>query len=318
MEANRTSDVKRNTQETKIEISLDLDGQKAIEINSGIPFFDHMLNAFAKHGGFGLRLHCDGDLEIDAHHSMEDIGLALGQALRTALGDKRGITRFGHSYVPLDESLARTVIDLSGRPHLSWRANFPEAEAGGVIVNTAFIDYVMPDDQTTGSLQASVESPVGVEGDHCVRLELGPDENGEMQYRIDRCEMHLTLEVDCEAGIEAAADDAARVEALKRAVERWTESVQNEYTAIIGSTTDAEAQALLSGERDAFMAWIEMHGAKLLEENPEDEGAALRAVLDDLMERCADLCEIHHTCPAGELYERVMKTAAFIEGYLTE
>ena len=132
MEANRTSDVKRNTQETKIEISLDLDGQKAIEINSGIPFFDHMLNAFAKHGGFGLRLHCDGDLEIDAHHSMEDIGLALGQALRTALGDKRGITRFGHSYVPLDESLARTVIDLSGRPHLSWRAEFPEAEAGGV------------------------------------------------------------------------------------------------------------------------------------------------------------------------------------------
>ena len=132
MEANRTSDVKRNTQETKIEISLDLDGQKAIEINSGIPFFDHMLNAFAKHGGFGLRLHCDGDLEIDAHHSMEDIGLALGQALRTALGDKRGITRFGHSYVPLDESLARTVIDLSGRPHLSWRASCPEAEAGGV------------------------------------------------------------------------------------------------------------------------------------------------------------------------------------------
>ena len=130
MEANRTSDVKRNTQETKIEISLDLDGQKAIEINSGIPFFDHMLNAFAKHGGFGLRLHCDGDLEIDAHHSMEDIGLALGQALRTALGDKRGITRFGHSYVPLDESLARTVIDLSGRPHLSWRANFPEAGSG--------------------------------------------------------------------------------------------------------------------------------------------------------------------------------------------
>ena len=84
MEANRTSDVKRNTQETKIEISLDLDGRKAIEINSGIPFFDHMLNAFAKHGGFGLRLHCDGDLEIDAHHSMEDIGLALGQALRIA------------------------------------------------------------------------------------------------------------------------------------------------------------------------------------------------------------------------------------------
>ena len=129
---------------------------------------------------------------------------------------------------------------------------------------------------------------------------------------------HCIKEAVKRAGIEAAADEAGKVEALKQAVERWTESVQNEYTAIIGSTTDAETQAQISGERDAFMAWIEAKSAKLLEENPEDEGAALRAVLDDLMERCADLCEIHHTCPAGELFERVMKTAAFIEGYLTE
>ena len=192
-----------------------------------------------------------------------------------------------------------------------------EAEAGGMLGNTVYADYVLPDD-STDRVEASVESPVGVEADHCVRLELGLDENGEMQYRIERCEMHLTLEVDCEAGIEAAADEAGKVEALKQAVERWTESVQNEYTAIIGSTTDEEMQAQISGERDAFMAWIEAKGAKLLEANPEDEAAALRAVLDDLMERCADLCEIHHTCPAGELFERVMKTAAFIEGYITE
>ena len=132
MEANRTSDVKRNTQETKIEISLDLDGPSYMDIHSGIPFFDHMLNAFAKHGGFGLRLHCDGDLEIDAHHSMEDTGLALGQALRTALGDKRGITRYGLSVIPMDESLARAVIDLSGRPYLGWHCVFPEGSVAGI------------------------------------------------------------------------------------------------------------------------------------------------------------------------------------------
>lgn len=128
----RHSELERVTSETTISVRLDLDERTGIRIETGIGFFDHMLNALARHGGLGLQLHCQGDLWIDAHHSMEDTGLALGQALRQALGEKRGIARFGFFYAPLDESLARSVIDLSGRPHLSWRCAFPEAEAGGV------------------------------------------------------------------------------------------------------------------------------------------------------------------------------------------
>ncbi len=130
--SSRIGKIDRETSETKISVLLNLDASGPVSISSGIGFFDHMLNSFSRHGGFGLSLSCRGDLEIDAHHSMEDTGLALGLALRDALGDKRGITRFGHSYVPLDESLSRVVIDLSGRPHLTWEAEFPEAEAGGV------------------------------------------------------------------------------------------------------------------------------------------------------------------------------------------
>ena len=130
----RRSEIERVTSETQVSVTLDLDERSGVRVETGIGFFDHMLNALARHGGLGLSLTCKGDLWIDAHHSMEDTGLALGQALREALGDKRGISRFGFFYAPLDESLARTVIDLSGRPHLSWRCAFPEAEAGGVSV----------------------------------------------------------------------------------------------------------------------------------------------------------------------------------------
>ena len=130
----RRSEIERVTSETQVSVTLDLDERSGVRVETGIGFFDHMLNALARHGGLGLSLTCKGDLWIDAHHSMEDTGLALGQALREALGDKRGISRFGFFYAPLDESLARTVIDLSGRPHLSWRCAFSEAEAGGVSV----------------------------------------------------------------------------------------------------------------------------------------------------------------------------------------
>ena len=130
----RRSEIERVTSETQVSVTLDLDERPGVRVETGIGFFDHMLNALARHGGLGLSLTCKGDLWIDAHHSMEDTGLAQGKALREALGDKRGISRFGFFYAPLDESLARTVIDLSGRPHLSWRCAFPEAEAGGVSV----------------------------------------------------------------------------------------------------------------------------------------------------------------------------------------
>ena len=129
----RQATVKRTTRETDIRIELLLDGAAGEpEIQSGVPFFDHMLHAFSCHGGFGLQLAVKGDLDVDAHHTMEDIGLALGQTLKDALGDKRGITRFGSSFVPMDESLARVVLDLSGRPHLSWRVSLPETIVGGV------------------------------------------------------------------------------------------------------------------------------------------------------------------------------------------
>ena len=128
----RSSKIKRHTKETRISIRLNLDGKGRSKIKTGIPFFDHMLTLFAKHATVDLDLRCDGDLEVDAHHTVEDCGIALGQAIATALGDKRGIRRYGHgfdprnpftgeAYVPMDECLARCVVDFSGRPYLVWR-----------------------------------------------------------------------------------------------------------------------------------------------------------------------------------------------------
>jgi len=128
----RRSKIKRHTLETKISIRLNLDGKGKSSVKTGIPFFDHMLTLFAKHATVDLQLRCAGDLAVDAHHTVEDCGIALGQAFATALGDKRGIRRYGHSFhpknpftgeafVPMDECLARCVVDFSGRPHLVWR-----------------------------------------------------------------------------------------------------------------------------------------------------------------------------------------------------
>ena len=128
----RRSKIKRHTLETKISIRLNLDGKGKSAVKTGIPFFDHMLTLFAKHAVVDLQMRCDGDLAVDAHHTVEDCGIALGQAFATALGDKRGIRRYGHgfhpknpftgeAYVPMDECLARCVVDFSGRPHLVWR-----------------------------------------------------------------------------------------------------------------------------------------------------------------------------------------------------
>ena len=122
----------RNTKETRIAVSLNLDGKGQSSVRTGIPFFDHMLTLFAKHAVVDLQLHCQGDLEVDAHHTVEDCGIVLGQAFATALGDKRGLRRYGsgfhpknpftgEAYVPMDECLARCVIDFGGRPHLVWR-----------------------------------------------------------------------------------------------------------------------------------------------------------------------------------------------------
>ena len=114
----RTAAVERDTKESKVSIQLDLDGTGTAQVDTGVPFFDHMLAQLGKHGGFDLAVHTVGDLEVDAHHTVEDTSLALGQALREALGDKQGVRRYGDSLVPLDEALVQSAVDLSGRPYL--------------------------------------------------------------------------------------------------------------------------------------------------------------------------------------------------------
>ena len=120
----RQAEITRNTNETKISLSLNLDGKGKSDIKTGLAFFDHMLDQIAKHGLMDLALHCEGDLEVDAHHTVEDCGLALGEAIKKALGDKCGIRRFGHAYLPMDETLSRVALDLSNRPYTVWKVDF--------------------------------------------------------------------------------------------------------------------------------------------------------------------------------------------------
>ena len=127
---NRTAQVTRNTRETQISVELNIDGQGKIDFDTGVPFLEHMLEQIAKHGSMDITIHARGDLHIDDHHTVEDIGITLGQAFSQALGDKSGIRRYGHAYVPLDEALSRVVIDFSGRPLLVKHANYPEKVIG--------------------------------------------------------------------------------------------------------------------------------------------------------------------------------------------
>ncbi|MBL3589486.1 MAG: imidazoleglycerol-phosphate dehydratase HisB [gamma proteobacterium endosymbiont of Lamellibrachia anaximandri] len=126
----RTAQVERNTLETQISITLNLDGTGTSRFETGVPFLDHMLDQVARHGLIDLEIDAKGDLEIDAHHTVEDIGITLGQALAKALGDKKGIRRYGHAYVPLDEALSRVVVDFSGRPGLEYNVAFTRARIG--------------------------------------------------------------------------------------------------------------------------------------------------------------------------------------------
>lgn len=126
----RTARIQRKTSETDVDLTLNLDGSGDCRLETGIGFFDHMLNAFARHGGFNLDVACRGDLDVDAHHTVEDVGICLGRAFSDALGDKAGITRFGHSFVPMDEALARAAVDLSGRPYLVYNADLPDEMVG--------------------------------------------------------------------------------------------------------------------------------------------------------------------------------------------
>ena len=126
----RQADIQRNTQETRIRVRIDLDGSGRGQFKTGVAFLDHMLDQIARHGMIDIEVEAEGDLHIDAHHTVEDIGITLGQAIAKALGDKRGVTRYGHAYVPLDEALSRVVVDLSGRPGLSFNVAFTRAWIG--------------------------------------------------------------------------------------------------------------------------------------------------------------------------------------------
>jgi imidazoleglycerol-phosphate dehydratase len=126
----RTAEVVRNTKETQIRVRLELDGKGAARLATGVPFLDHMLDQLARHGGLDLDIEAKGDLHIDGHHTVEDIGITLGQAFAKAIGDKSGIRRFGHAYTPLDEALSRAVIDLSGRPGLEYHVKYTRALIG--------------------------------------------------------------------------------------------------------------------------------------------------------------------------------------------
>jgi imidazoleglycerol-phosphate dehydratase len=126
----RSANVSRNTLETQISVALNLDGSGKSKFDTGIPFLEHMLEQIARHGSFDLEVSASGDLHIDDHHTVEDIGITLGQAFKQALGDKKGIMRYGHAYVPLDEALSRVVIDFSGRPGIEYRVNFTRPRIG--------------------------------------------------------------------------------------------------------------------------------------------------------------------------------------------
>ena len=138
--ADRRATVTRNTLETQITVTVDLDGSGQARFETGVPFLEHMLDQIARHGMLDLDITAKGDLHIDDHHTVEDIGITLGQAIAQAVGDKKGILRYGHAYVPLDEALSRVVIDLSGRPGLVFEVPFTRAQVGGFDVDL-FIEF---------------------------------------------------------------------------------------------------------------------------------------------------------------------------------
>lgn len=126
----RTASVKRDTKETRIAVELNIDGTGKYDISTGIGFLDHMLEQLSRHSLMDLKLKADGDLHIDYHHTTEDTGIAIGEAFRDALSDRKGITRYGHAYIPMDETLSRVAVDISGRPYLIWKVDFSKAKIG--------------------------------------------------------------------------------------------------------------------------------------------------------------------------------------------
>ena len=164
MQNQRTSEVSRKTNETDIVVRLNLDGEGASKISTGIHFFDHMLILLAKHGLFDLEVYCKGDLQVDGHHTVEDVGIALGQAFDRALSAKEGITRYGMAYVPMDEALGRAVVDYSGRPFLVCKVAFPAEKVGAL--NTELVEEFFRALAVHGRMNLHIEILYGKNSHH--------------------------------------------------------------------------------------------------------------------------------------------------------
>jgi imidazoleglycerol-phosphate dehydratase len=162
----RRASIERKTAETQIEVELNVDGTGVADVGTGIGFYDHMLTAFARHGRFDLRVEATGDLHVDAHHTMEDVALALGSALHEALGDRSGITRMGDATVPLDEALVQTVVDISGRPHASTQFDFVGEMVGEA--PTEMVPHVLRSFATTAQLTLHTRQLAGANDHHIV------------------------------------------------------------------------------------------------------------------------------------------------------
>ncbi|MCR5616975.1 MAG: imidazoleglycerol-phosphate dehydratase HisB [Clostridiales bacterium] len=161
---NRVAGVGRVTKETDISLEIDLDGKGVADIDTGIGFFDHMLNGFARHGRFDLKVRCKGDIEVDAHHSIEDVGIALGEAVKNALGDKKGITRYGFASIPMDEALAQCSIDISGRGFPVYRCDFAYGMCGSM--DTQMAEEFFRAVANNAGITLHLDCPYGVNDHH--------------------------------------------------------------------------------------------------------------------------------------------------------
>jgi len=162
----RTASIERKTSETKIAVRVDLDGVGEADVATGIGFFDHMLEQLARHSLIDLAIRAEGDLHIDGHHTVEDTGLALGQAVSEALGERRGIARFAHAFIPMDETLTRVALDISGRPYLVWRVTFSRAQLG--TLDTELVPEFFKAFTSTCGVTLHVETLYGLNNHHIV------------------------------------------------------------------------------------------------------------------------------------------------------
>ena len=204
----RTGKIERATKETKIEASIDLDGEGRAEVVTGIGFFDHMLESFAKHSGIDLKLKAKGDLHVDMHHTVEDCGIVMGAAVKEALGELKGIRRFGHAYIPMDESLSRASIDICNRPYLVWRVNLVRPKLGEMDTEL-FKEWFHAFAMNSGSC-VHVENLYGENTHHIVGVLLQGAGAGAQGRRLGRSARHECCALDQGQPVRAPSCNGSR------------------------------------------------------------------------------------------------------------